>query len=68
VKYQHGDVLIFGPESRGLSKAWLEQYAERALRIPIEPEARSLNLGSAVAVATFEVLRQVGWSARAVGE
>jgi tRNA (cytidine/uridine-2'-O-)-methyltransferase len=66
VAFKQGDVLVFGPESRGLSRAWLERYADRALRIPIQPEARSLNLGSAVAVAAFEALRQVGWPARAV--
>jgi tRNA (cytidine/uridine-2'-O-)-methyltransferase len=64
--FRAGDVLVFGPESRGLSREWIEAAGERALRIPIQPEARSLNLGSAVAVLTFEVLRQVGWPARAV--
>ena len=30
------------------------------LRIPIRPEARSLNLANAVAVAVFEAVRQLG--------
>ena len=30
------------------------------LRIPILPEARSLNLANAVAVAVFEAVRQFG--------
>jgi tRNA (cytidine/uridine-2'-O-)-methyltransferase len=54
-----GDSLVFGPESRGLPRHWLDQHPEHALRIPIRAEARSLNLGSAVAVAVFEALRQV---------
>ncbi len=58
--YRAGDALVFGPETRGLPPHWLNAYAERALRIPIRPEARSLNLANAVAVAVFEAVRQVG--------
>ena len=57
--YQPGDALIFGPESRGLPPHWLGDRPERALRIPIRPEARSLNLANAVAVAVFEAVRQI---------
>jgi tRNA (cytidine/uridine-2'-O-)-methyltransferase len=57
-----GDVLVFGAESRGLPPAWLEraERAGRCLRIPHRPEARCLNLASAVAVAGFEAARQLG--------
>jgi tRNA (cytidine/uridine-2'-O-)-methyltransferase len=59
--YQPGDALIFGPESRGLRPGWLaSQPACRLVRIPIRPEARSLNLGTAVAIGLFEALRQIG--------
>jgi tRNA (cytidine/uridine-2'-O-)-methyltransferase len=58
--FQFGDALVFGPESRGLPASWLEQCPDRSLRIPIRPEARSLNLASAVAVALFEGVRQLG--------
>ena len=57
--YRRGDALIFGPESRGLPARWLSEQAERVLRIPIRPEARSLNLANAVAVAVFEAVRQI---------
>ena len=57
--FQPGDALVFGPESRGLPKQWLEECPDRSLRIPIRPEARSLNLSSAVAIALFEGVRQV---------
>ncbi len=60
VVYQPGDVLIFGPESRGLPRHWLDEQGSRALRIPIRPEARSLNVANAVAIAAFEALRQIG--------
>jgi tRNA (cytidine/uridine-2'-O-)-methyltransferase len=56
--YRPGDGLVFGPESRGLSTAWLASRADRAVRIPIRPEARSLNLSNAVAVGLFEAVRQ----------
>jgi tRNA (cytidine/uridine-2'-O-)-methyltransferase len=57
-KFQTGDGLVFGPESRGLARSWLESQSDRILRIPIEPEARSLNLGTSVAIGLFEALRQ----------
>ena len=58
-RYRPGDTLIFGPESRGLPEHWLREQRERALRIPIRAEARSLNLANAVAVAVFEAVRQL---------
>jgi tRNA (cytidine/uridine-2'-O-)-methyltransferase len=58
--YQPGDALVFGPESRGLPHHWLADQPDRALRIPMRREARSLNLASAVAVAVFEAVRQLG--------
>lgn len=58
VAYQPGDVLVFGSESQGLPPALVEQHAQRALRIPLRAEARSLNLSNAVAVAVFEARRQ----------
>jgi tRNA (cytidine/uridine-2'-O-)-methyltransferase len=60
VAYRVGDALVFGPESRGLPGALLAAHPERAVRIPIRPEARSLNLANAAAVALFEAVRQVG--------
>jgi len=54
-----GDALVFGPETRGLAERWLIEAGERALRIPIRPEARSLNLANAVAIGLFEALRQI---------
>jgi tRNA (cytidine/uridine-2'-O-)-methyltransferase len=53
-----GDVLVFGSESQGLPASWREDRPDRFLRIPIRPEARSLNLSNAVAVAAFEAKRQ----------
>ena len=57
-----GDALVFGPESRGLPESLLASHPQRALRIPVRPEARSLNLANAVSIAAYEGIRQVGTS------
>jgi tRNA (cytidine/uridine-2'-O-)-methyltransferase len=57
-RFAQGDVFVFGNESQGLPPSLLETHAERALRIEIRSEARSLNLSNAVGIATFEALRQ----------
>jgi tRNA (cytidine/uridine-2'-O-)-methyltransferase len=57
-----GDVLlIFGKETKGLPEELLLAHPERCLRIPMLPERRSLNLSNAVAIMTYEVLRQQGF-------
>lgn len=53
-----GDVLLFGPESRGLPEELLAAAPERCLRIPMVAGARSLNLATAVGIALYEALRQ----------
>jgi len=58
VRYQTGDVLVFGSETKGLPASILIEHAEQSLRIPIRSEVRSLNLGNAVAVAAYEAIRQ----------
>jgi len=59
--YQDGDFLIFGCETRGLPETLLERVYDRCIRIPMRPEARSLNLSNAVAVTLYEALRQTGF-------
>jgi len=53
-----GDSLVFGPESRGLPASWLLDRRDRAVRIPIRPEARSLNLSTSVAIGLAEATRR----------
>jgi tRNA (cytidine/uridine-2'-O-)-methyltransferase len=62
VVYRRGDALVFGAESRGLPGRWRDAAAaaDQLLRIPMRPEARSLNLANAVAIGLFEAVRQVG--------
>ena len=58
-EYIGGDVLVFGPETRGLPPEILDSVpAERRLRLPLRPGNRSLNLSNAVAVAVYEAWRQ----------
>jgi tRNA (cytidine/uridine-2'-O-)-methyltransferase len=60
------DVLVFGPESRGLPEAVLASFPpEHRLRIPMVAGSRSLNLASAVAVALYEGWRQCGFAGAA---
>ncbi len=50
--------FIFGRESFGLPERILKEHPEASIRIPMIDEARSLNLSNAVAVITYEALRQ----------
>ncbi len=62
VHYRDDDILLFGPETRGLPQAVLESVAaEHRLRIPMRPGNRSLNLSNAVAVLVYEAWRQRGF-------
>lgn len=50
--------IMFGRESTGIDKEILSKNKEKTLRIPMLSTARSLNLSNAVAIVTYEVLRQ----------
>lgn len=66
VAYRAGDVLLFGPESRGLPDAVLAGFeVERRIRIPMRPTNRSVNLSNAVAVVVYEGWRQHGFDGAA---
>ncbi|HEX2596268.1 MAG TPA: tRNA (cytidine(34)-2'-O)-methyltransferase [Luteimonas sp.] len=58
-RYRVGDVVLFGPETRGLPAGVLDALPEaQRLRLPMRPDSRSLNLSNAVAVVVFEAWRQ----------
>lgn len=62
-KFQTGDALLFGPESRGLPADILESLAaEQRLRLPMLPQNRSLNLSNSVAIAVYEAWRQLDFN------
>jgi tRNA (cytidine/uridine-2'-O-)-methyltransferase len=56
--FRPADVLVFGRETTGLPPEMIAAAGDHALRLPIRPEVRSLNLANAVAVAAYEALRQ----------
>jgi tRNA (cytidine/uridine-2'-O-)-methyltransferase len=59
VAFLERTVLIFGKESAGLAPEIRQRYPDRLVRIPmVDPEIRSLNLSTAVALAAYEVARQ----------
>ncbi len=58
-KFREGDYLVFGRETKGLPEYFLLAHADNCLTIPMAPEARSLNLATAVAVVLFEGVRQL---------
>ena len=60
VRYQSGDLLVFGKESVGLPPALLEARRGWVVAIPTLGPVRSLNLSNAVAIALYEALRQIG--------
>ena len=61
-EFQENDVLLFGPETRGLPDRMLGLMPhDRKLRIPMLHNSRSLNLSNAAAVVVYEAWRQVGF-------
>lgn len=60
VEFQAGDVLLFGPETRGLPADVLDSLPqEQRLRLPMKPDSRSLNLSNTVAIMVYEAWRQL---------
>ncbi len=58
-RFEPGDLLLFGPETRGLPDAVLASLPpSQVLQIPMVSYSRSINLSNAVAVALFEAWRQ----------
>lgn len=60
-RFTDGCFLFFGKETRGLPEPFLEAHRDRCVRLPMRPEARSLNLSNAVAITVYEALRQLSF-------
>lgn len=58
VEYPDNCYIVFGKETKGLPEELLLKNPESCVRIPMVSDARSLNLSNAVAIGTYEVLRQ----------
>ncbi len=62
LQYQPNDVLLFGSETSGLPDEVMNSISvEQRLRIPMQPNSRSLNLSNAVAIVSYEAWRQNGY-------
>lgn len=60
IAYRPEDVLLFGPETRGLPGDILNALpSTQVIRIPMCPNNRSLNLSNAVAIIAYEAWRQL---------
>ena len=57
--FRDGCFLVFGKETAGLPEPLRLAHYDRCIRIPMRPDARSLNLANSVAVVTYEALRQL---------
>lgn len=53
--------IMFGKESAGIPEEILLENQERAVRIPMVGDTRSLNLSNSVAIVLYEALRQNGF-------
>ncbi|MDE5781235.1 MAG: tRNA (uridine(34)/cytosine(34)/5-carboxymethylaminomethyluridine(34)-2'-O)-methyltransferase TrmL [Lachnospiraceae bacterium] len=58
VSYEPDCYIMFGKESGGIPEEILVNNQENAIRIPMNPEIRSLNLANSVAIVLYEALRQ----------
>lgn len=68
VRFNRGDFLVFGSETKGLPDQVLARDPRRHIRLPMRSGARSLNLASAVAVVLYEALRQQGFPGLTPGD
>jgi tRNA (cytidine/uridine-2'-O-)-methyltransferase len=62
IQFKDGDVLVFGPETRGLPETLIWDNPDLCVRIPMISDARSLNLSNSVAIMLYEALRQKDFS------
>lgn len=58
-KYGQEDWLIFGSETAGLPAKYYERWPENAVKIPMLPGARCLNLATSVGIGVYEAIRQI---------
>ncbi|MBR2525093.1 tRNA (cytidine(34)-2'-O)-methyltransferase [bacterium] len=59
-KFEEGDFLVFGPETRGIPEDILFAEGANSITIPMKEGQRSLNLSNSVAIVLYEAIRQVG--------
>jgi tRNA (cytidine/uridine-2'-O-)-methyltransferase len=61
-QFRENDYLVFGSETKGLSQVVRDYFLpERALRLPMRSNSRSLNLSNAAAIMVYEAWRQMNF-------
>ncbi|NLL70909.1 MAG: tRNA (uridine(34)/cytosine(34)/5-carboxymethylaminomethyluridine(34)-2'-O)-methyltransferase TrmL [Epulopiscium sp.] len=58
VSYEYDSFIMFGKETAGIPEEILKDHDDTCIRIPMVPNARSLNLSNSVAIVLYEALRQ----------
>ena len=58
--FQKDDVLLFGPESRGLPEE-IRARCDSRIRLPMAQASRSLNLSNCAAITVYEAWRQLNY-------
>ena len=63
VEFRDEDMILFGRETAGLPKDFIEERKEWGIRIPMSADTRlrSFNLSNAANIVLFEALRQLGF-------
>lgn len=60
IEYEDELFLVFGKESKGLSKTITKKYSDKLFKIPLYSEhVRSLNIANAVSIIVYEGIRQL---------
>lgn len=61
VRFEPGDYIVFGKETKGLPEELLQANPDTSITIPMPAGAvRSLNLSTSAGIVLYEALRQVG--------
>ena len=60
-EYKDEDMFLFGRETAGLPRDFIEAHQEKAIRIPMSEDTRlrSFNLANSANIILFEALRQL---------
>jgi len=62
VSFKAGDVILLGPETRGLPPEVRDALpTTQRIRLPMLADSRSLNLSNACAIVVYEAWRQLGY-------
>lgn len=67
VNYESDCYIMFGKESAGIPEKILVENQETCIRIPMNPEIRSLNLSNSVAIVLYEALKQNNFAGMELG-